>query len=217
MSSPSIKRLRKRLKVTTTEPTSWYPTEDGHLTRQPPTDSAPLTTFRHDPADPTPAVGGTLLSPGAGPRDNRALEARTDVVTFTGPPLTEPLDILGPVAARLTVSTDTGHADVFTRLCDVDPDGRSVNVCDGLGTVDASPGAATRLTVPMSATAHRFAPGHRVRWQISAGAHPRYARNPGTGEPRADATSFVPVRLTLHADSALTLPDSANSRPQVAD
>ncbi|MFC9153808.1 CocE/NonD family hydrolase [Streptomyces bauhiniae] len=201
----------------TTEPTSWYPTKDGHLSRQPPTDSAPLTTFRHDPADPTPAVGGTLLSPGAGPRDNRALEARTDVVTFTAPPLTEPLGILGPVAARLTVSTDTGHADVFTRLCDVHPDGRSVNVCDGLGTVDASPGAATRLTVPMSATAHRFAPGHRVRWQISAGAHPRYARNPGTGEPPADATTFVPVRLTLHADSALTLPDSANSRPQVAD
>ncbi|MEW2316136.1 CocE/NonD family hydrolase [Streptomyces bauhiniae] len=201
----------------TAQPTSWYPTKDGHLTRQPPTDSAPLVTFRHDPADPTPAVGGPLLSPGAGPRDNRALEARPDVVTFTGPPLTEPLDIIGPVTARLTVSTDTGHADVFTRLCDVDPESRSVNVCDGLGSIDTSPDATARLTVPMCATAHRFAPGHRVRWQISAGAHPRYARNPGTGEPPADATTFVPVRLTLHADSALLLPDSANSRPQVAD
>ncbi|MFJ8729274.1 CocE/NonD family hydrolase [Streptomyces bauhiniae] len=201
----------------TTEPTAWYPTGDGHLTRQPPTDSAPLTTFHYDPADPTPAVGGPLLSPGAGPRDNRALEARTDVVTFTGPPLTEPLDVLGPVTARLAVSTDTGHADVFTRLCDVDPEGRSVNVCDGLGTLDASPGATSHLTVPMSATAHRFAPGHRVRWQISAGAHPRYARNPGTGAPPADATTFVPVRLTLHADSALNLPDSANSPPPMAD
>ncbi|MYV42260.1 CocE/NonD family hydrolase [Streptomyces sp. SID1328] len=201
----------------TTEPTSWYPTKDGHLTRQPPTDSAPLSTLRYDPADPTPAVGGPLLSPGAGPRDNRALEARTDVLIFTGPPLTEPLDIIGPVTGRLTVSTDTGHADVFTRLCDVDPEGRSVNVCDGLGTTDASPDATSRLAVPMSATAHHFAPGHRIRWQISAGAHPRYARNPGTGKPRGNAATFVPVRLTLHADSALTLPDSANSLPQVAD
>lgn len=43
------------------------------------------------------------------------------------------MDILGPVSARLSISTDTGHADVFTRLCDVDPQGRSVNICDGLG------------------------------------------------------------------------------------
>ncbi|MFF9395314.1 CocE/NonD family hydrolase [Streptomyces griseoluteus] len=194
----------------------WYPTGDGHLTRQAPTDSAPLTTFRHDPADPTPALGGPLLSPGAGPRDNRPLEARADVVTFTGPPLTEPLDVIGPVTASLTLSTDTGHTDVFTRLCDVDPEGRSVNVCDGLGTLTASPHAPARITVPMSATAHRFASGHRVRWQISAGAHPRYARNPGTGEPRADTTAFLPIRLTLHTDSALNLPGLANSAPQVA-
>ncbi|MGV9322216.1 CocE/NonD family hydrolase [Streptomyces sp. NPDC003660] len=198
-------------------PTPWYPTKDGHLTRQPPTDSTPLTSFRYDPSDPTPAIGGPLLSPAAGPRDNRPLESRKDVVTFTGPPLTEPLDIIGPVTARLTVSTDTGHADVFTRLCDVDAEGRSVNVCDGLGTFEASPHTPRRITVPMSATAHRFAPGHRVRWQISAGAHPRYARNPGTGEPPADAAEFVPVRLTLHADSALTLPDSANSGRSMAD
>ncbi|MFI8347164.1 CocE/NonD family hydrolase [Streptomyces sp. NPDC085596] len=197
--------------------TPWYPTKDGHLTRQPPTGSAPVTTFRYDPADPTPAVGGPLLSPAAGPRDNRPLESRTDVVTFTGPPLTEPVDIIGPVTARLTVSTDTGHADVFTRLCDVDAEGRSANVCDGLGTLKASPHTPTRITVPMSATTHRFAPGHRIRWQISAGAHPRYARNPGTGEPPADATEFVPVQLTLHADSALTLPGSANSERSVAD
>ncbi|WP_330235053.1 CocE/NonD family hydrolase [Streptomyces sp. NBC_00566] len=196
--------------------TPWYPTGDGHLTRQAPTGSAPLATFRHDPADPTPALGGPLLSPGAGPRDNRPLEARTDVVTFTGPPLTEPLDIVGPVTADLTLSTDTGHTDVFTRLCDVDAEGRSVNVCDGLGTLTGPAHVPARITVPMSATAHRFAPGHRVRWQISAGAHPRYARNPGTGEPRADTTVFRPIRLTLHTDSALNLPDSANSVPRLA-
>lgn len=61
----------------------------------------------------------------------------------------------------------------------------------------------------MSATAHRFAVGHRIRWQISGGAHPRYARHPGTGEPSVDATAFAPVRITLHTDSALTLPRSS--------
>nr|WSX51267.1 CocE/NonD family hydrolase [Streptomyces sp. NBC_00974] len=183
----------------------WFPEARGHLTRQAPTDSAPVTSFRYDPSDPTPSLGGPLLSRTAGPRDNGTLEMRDDVLTFTGPPLTEPLDVLGPVSARLSISTDTGHADVFTRLCDVDAQGRSVNICDGLGRLRTDGQEPSRITVPMSSTAHRFAVGHRMRWQISGGAHPRYARNPGTGESPVDATTFAPVRITLHADSALVL------------
>jgi putative CocE/NonD family hydrolase len=183
----------------------WFPTAQGHLTQQAPTESAPLTSFRYDPGDPTPSLGGPLLSRTAGPRDNSTLEIRDDVLTFTGPPLTEPVDILGPVSARLSISTDTGHADVFTRLCDVDAQGRSVNICDGLGRLRVAEQAPSRITVPMSSTAHRFAVGHRIRWQISGGAHPRYARNPGTGQSPVDATTFTPVRITLHADSALML------------
>ncbi|MFE5871375.1 CocE/NonD family hydrolase [Streptomyces roseifaciens] len=183
----------------------WFPIAQGHLTDQAPTDSAPLVSFRYDPADPTPSLGGPLLSRTAGPRDNSGLEAREDVLTFTGPPLTEPLDILGPVSARLSISTDTGHADVFTRLCDVDAQGRSVNVCDGLGRLRTDGQEPSQITVPMSSTAHRFATGHRIRWQISGGAHPRYARNPGNGESPVNATAFTPVRITLHTDSALLL------------
>ncbi|MEU8629369.1 CocE/NonD family hydrolase [Streptomyces sp. NPDC048669] len=186
--------------------TSWFPTSDGHLTRQPPTDTAPLTSFRHDPADPTPSLGGPLLSRTAGARDNGTLESRDDVLTFTGPVLTEPVTVLGPVSARISASTDTGHGDVFTRLCDVDPRGRSTNVCDGLAQLRTTAEEPARVTVPMGDTAHRFGAGHRIRWQISGGAHPRYACNPGTGEPRAQATQFVPVRVSIHADSALMLP-----------
>lgn len=193
--------------------TAWYPTPEGHLTRQTPTDSRPVASFRYDPADPTPSVGGPLLSGTAGPRDNGVLEARDDVLTFTGPPLTEPLDLLGPVSARLGVSTDTGHADVFARLCDVDPRGRSVNVCDGLVRLRATGRAPSRADVAMGAAAHRFATGHRLRWQISGGAHPRYARSPGTAESPLDATVFAPVRITLHADSALTLPHGSRPGP----
>lgn len=189
--------------------TAWYPAAHGALTREPPADSAPPASVRYDPADPTPSVGGPLLSPGAGPRDNGALEAREDVLTFTSPPLAEPVDVLGPVAAKLRISTDTGYADVFARLCDVDGANRSTNVCDGLiRLTDAGPGPSA-VTVPMSSTAHRFAAGHRIRLQLSGGAHPRYARNPGTGEPPADATTLVPARITLHAGSVLSLPTGA--------
>ncbi|MFJ9740547.1 CocE/NonD family hydrolase [Streptomyces sp. NPDC101166] len=186
--------------------TAWFATPDGRLTPQPPTGRGPLTSFCYDPDDPTPSLGGPLLSRTAGPRDNGALEARADVVTFTGPALTEPVDVLGPVSARLSVATDTGYADVFVRLCDVDPRGRSTDVCDGLAQVRTTGDSPSRVTVPMSSTAHRFLPGHRLRWQLSGGAHPRYARNPGTGEPPATATAHTPTRITLHTDCALSLP-----------
>ncbi|WP_240436426.1 CocE/NonD family hydrolase [Streptomyces sporangiiformans] len=190
---------------------SWFPTPDGHLTREAPTNSAPLTSFRYDPADPTPSLGGPLLSRTAGPRDNSALEARDDVLTFTGPPLAEPVDILGPVSARLSISTDTGYADVFTRLCDVDEQGRSTNVCDGLAQLRTVGQAPSEVTVPMSSTTYRFLPGHRIRWQVSGGAHPRYARNSGTGASPVDAVDLTPTRISLHADSALMLPHGSSS------
>ncbi|RLV04390.1 peptidase S15 [Streptomyces griseocarneus] len=187
----------------------WFPSPGGRaLTGLAPTDSAPVVSFRYDPAAPTPSLGGRSLGRTAGPRDNSKLEAREDVLTFTGPPLTAPVEILGPVSARLRVSTDTGHADVFTRLCDVDPGGRSVNICDGLAQVRTSGDEPSGVTMPMGSTAHRFPAGHRIRWQISGGAHPRYARNPGTGEARIDAVDHVPVRITVHADSALLLPET---------
>jgi putative CocE/NonD family hydrolase len=168
--------------------------------------AAPLASLHYDPADPTPSIGGPLLSRTAGPRDNSALEGREDVLTFTGPPLAEPVDILGPVSARLSVSTDTGYADVFSRLCDVDAQGRSTNVCDGLARLETVGQAPSEVTVRMSSTAYRFPAGHRMRWQISAGAHPRYARNPGTGKSPADAVDFTPIRITLHTGSVLMLP-----------
>ncbi len=174
--------------------------------------SVPLASLRYDPDDPTPSIGGPLLSRTAGPRDNSVLEGRDDVLTFTGPPLDEPVDLLGPVSARLSVSTDTGYADVFTRLCDVDAQGRSTNVCDGLARLETVGQAPSEVTVRMSSTAYRFPAGHRMRWQISAGAHPRYARNPGTGKSPVDAVDFTPIRITLHTGCVLTLPTGPGLR-----
>jgi len=76
------------------------------------------------------------------------------------------------------------------RLCDVDRAGRSWNVCDGLTRVEAAHGPVHAVRVELWPTAHRFRPGHRIRLQVSGGAHPRYARNPGTGEPLATARTL---------------------------
>lgn len=188
------------------EPSPWFAAPGGLSGPEAPEASGALASFRHDPGDPTPSLGGPLLSPGAGPRDNTALEAREDVVTFTGAPLTAALEVMGRVSARLRVAADTGRCHVFVRLCDVDARGRSVNVCDGLATVDAKAGAVVEVAVPMGDTAHRFGAGHRLRWQVSGGAHPRFARHPGTAEPVAEAAAGTPVRITLLPGSALLLP-----------
>ena len=146
--------------------------------------------FRYDPADPTPAVGGRLLTPDAGVRDNRRLIARADVVTFTTPPLTRELVIAGSPVAELDHVADPPHADLFVRLCDVAPNGRAHNVADGMRRRDP---AAGPITVELDPCFHRVAAGHRITLLVAGGAHPRFLRNNGTGEPPADATGLVPV------------------------
>ncbi len=146
--------------------------------------------FRYDPADPTPAVGGRLLTPDAGVRDNRRLIARADVVTFTTPPLTRELVIAGSPVAELDHVADPPHADLFVRLCDVAPSGRADNVADGMRRRDP---AAGPITVELDPCFHRVAAGHRITLLVAGGAHPRFLRNNGTGEPPADATGLVPV------------------------
>jgi uncharacterized protein len=153
--------------------------------------------FRYDPADPTPAVGGTSLSSNSGPRDNRALESRADVLTYTSDPLLADLEVTGPVRAELHLESSTEHFDVFARLCDVDLRGRSTNLCDGI--LSCGPSTARPVCVDLWPTAYRFAAGHRVRLQVSGGSHPRFARNLGTGEPLATATALaVSDRIVFH-------------------
>jgi putative CocE/NonD family hydrolase len=142
-----------------------------------------------------------LQSPTQGPRDNAKLERRPDVLTFTTEPLTAAVDVLGPVHAEVDVDFTAASADNFVRLCDVDPTGKSVNLTDGLLRLDAG----GRAVVEMSHAAHRFGPGHRIRLQVSGGAHPRWARNYGTGEPLATAVRMVVNDTTVRHTSALVL------------
>ena len=185
----------------------WY-LHPGHgMAETPPVASEP-DRFRYDPADPTPAVGGTSLSSNSGARDNRTLEARADVLTFTTSRLEDDLEVIGPLCAELHLASSTEHFDVFARLCDVEPSGRSINVCDGILRCDS--GATQPIRVELWPTAYRFRRGHRVRLQVSGGAHPRFARNLGTGEPLATGTRLAASDRTIYHDparpSCLTLP-----------
>jgi putative CocE/NonD family hydrolase len=195
---------------------TWYLSAGGRLDDQPPVAADAGTSFRYDPMDPTPSVGGRVLARGAGRRDNRKLESRADVRTFTTAPLTGPLEVLGAARVELRLTSDNPFADVFVRLCEVDAKGRSVNVTDRLVRLDPvegeqrTPGTERTVEATLPDTAHRFAAGSRIRLQVSGGAHPRYARNLGTGEPLGQATRGVPVTHRIgHSSgspSRITLP-----------
>ncbi|MEU0529565.1 CocE/NonD family hydrolase [Amycolatopsis tolypomycina] len=180
----------------------------GTLATDVPGESAP-DRYRYDPADPTPAAGGVRMAPDAGRVDNAALEARADVLTYTTDVLGEDVEVIGDVHAEIWFRSSLRFADVFVRLCDVGPDGRSVNVCDGLTSLREADELAA-VTVRLWPTAHRFKRGHRIRVQVSSGAFPRYARNPGTGEPHATAVTLRAADQEVHHGpahaSAIVLP-----------
>jgi len=171
--------------------------------------------YRYDPADPTPSLGGPVLLAREPVLDNRPLEARPDVLTYTTEPLPRTVEAIGPVRVEIFVRTSSPHFDVFARVCDVGTDGASLNVCDALaralpGRFEPGPDGSARVAFDLWPIGHRFAAGNRIRLQVSSGAHPRYARNPGTGEDLATATEMRPVDVEILHDaqhpSVLVLP-----------
>jgi uncharacterized protein len=188
----------------------------GRLTSDQPRDGArSADSYRYDPDDPTPAVGGPVLLAREAVLDNRALEARDDVLVFSTEPLQSTVEAIGPVRVELWARADSEYFDLFGRVCDVDPDGVSWNVCDALASV--APGRFERsddgvwtIAFNLWPLGHRFGAGHRIRLQVSSGAHPRYARNPGTSGDPATNTDVRPVNIELlhgrEHPSALVLP-----------
>jgi hypothetical protein len=196
------------------DPKRWYLHTGGRLAPEIPGSPAPPDPYRYDPADPTPSMGGIGMLTG-GPVDNRKLETRSDVLVYTSDELTDPLVLIGEVEAELWVNSSLDHTDFFVRLCDVSPDGRSINVCDGLRRLDVSSIQRSAdktfcVSVTMWPVGHRFGAGHRLRIQVSSGAHPVYARNLGTGEPAATATTMRAAEQAVYHEpgklSFVTLP-----------
>jgi uncharacterized protein len=203
-----------------TSPRIWYLQPDRGLASIPPgngagpSGAAGSTTFRYDPADPTPSVGGRTMSVrNSGSRDNTALEARADVITFSTAPLADPVEVAGPPEAELYVSSDNQNCDVFIRLCDVDERGRSRNLTDQIlrcSPAEVIPGTIRKFSLALTDISHVFQPGHRIRLQVSGGAHPRFARNLGTDGDPLHGTLTAPVthhvQHSAQYPSALILP-----------
>jgi uncharacterized protein len=185
---------------------------DGRLRDEPPLAESPADTWVHDPDRPVPFITEASSAQIGGPDDYSGVDARGDVLVYASEPVTEPLDLVGPVRLVAFVSTSAEDTDVTARLIDLHPNGFAQRLCDGLvrlryraGHEQAElvePDKIYEIEVVMWDTAQRILPGHRIRVDIASSAHPKFAINLGTAGDQTEATTGVVAHNRLYHDAA---------------
>jgi predicted acyl esterase len=186
-------------------------TGDGHLTLAPPDADAP-DTFTYDPRNPVMSYGGNVCCTGnaitAGSFDQRKMEARNDILVYTSEPFKDGLEISGPMVPTLYVSSDAKDTDFTVKVLDVYPDGRAYNLDESIQRlryrdgydkkVWMEKGQVYKVTLQPLTTSNYFAPGHRLRVEVSSSNFPRFDRNLNTGGNNFDEASGVVARNSVH-------------------
>jgi putative CocE/NonD family hydrolase len=177
---------------------------DGVLSQAAP-GSEPHDSYTYDPRSTVPTVGGQSLLPGSmialnvGPRDQRAVESRPDVLCYTTPPLEHDTEVTGPIELVLYIASSARDTDFTGKLVDVFPDGRALALTDGIlraryrNSLAAPelllPGTIYELHIDLIATANVFRAGHCIRLDVSSSNFPRFDRNTNTGGAIAGETA----------------------------
>lgn len=185
---------------------------DGTLTAKPPAANQP-DSFTYDPADPVPSYGGNVCCTGnaiqAGAFDQRKMETRADILVYTSEPFTEGVELSGPIEPVLYVSSDAKDTDFTVKVLDVYPDGRAYNLDESIQRmryrngynqplVWMEPGKVYKVALQPLTTSNYFAPGHRLRIEISSSNFPRFDRNLNTGGNNYDETKGVVAHNLVH-------------------
>ncbi len=180
--------------------------------------------YVYDPANPAPTIGGPLccdshhLKPG--PRDQRSVEARPDVLVYSTPALAQDLEVTGPITLELFASSSAVDTDFTAKLVDVWPDGFAQNLTEGIvrGRYRDSreqpqllnPGQTYKISLDLWSTSNVFKKGHHIRLEVSSSNFPRFDRNLNTGEDSATGRKPVSATNTIYHDaehpSAVILP-----------
>jgi putative CocE/NonD family hydrolase len=188
----------------------WFLHGDGALGPAPPEKSEP-STFVYDPDDPVLTLGGqTVMAPSfpAGPFDQAPVEAREDVLVFTSERLTEELEVTGRVRLVLYAESSAPATDWVGRLCDVHPDGHSMNLCDGIVRIAEGAAGCRRYELDLWSTSNVFLPGHCLRLHVTSSSFPRWDRNLNTGDQWSSSRQIARQRVYHGPDrsSYLLLP-----------
>ncbi|ADW70399.1 CocE/NonD family hydrolase [Granulicella tundricola] len=170
--------------------------------------------FTYDPMHPTPSYGGNVCCaantiPGmGGALDQRKMEERDDILVYTSDPLTEPMELSGPITATLYVSSDVKDTDVTVKLIDVDAEGKAYNLDETIQRLRYREGddkmvwmekdKVYKVTLTPMNTSNLFPAGHRIRLEVAGSNFPRFDRNLNTGGNNYDETTAVTAHTAIH-------------------
>jgi hypothetical protein len=186
---------------------------DGRLTWDAPGGESKPDEYLYDPDNPVPSLGGNNCcgtpTP-AGPKDQRTVEARGDVLVYSSDILKEPVEVTGPVKVVLHASSDAPDTDFVAKLIDVFPGGQAISMAEGIvraryreGTDKPSlltPGKTYEFTIDLVGTSNEFRRGHRIRVDITSSHFPQFDRNPNTGEKFGATANVRTARQTVYHD-----------------
>jgi putative CocE/NonD family hydrolase len=197
---------------------------DGSLSEKAPT-GEPSDSYVYDPASPVPTIGGPLccdpvhLKPG--PRDQRPIEVRKDVLVYSTRPFAQSVEVTGPVRVELYAKSSALDTDFTAKLVDVSPDGFAKNLTEGIVRAKyrdsqlkptlLNPGQVYKFEIDLMSTSNVFEAGHQLRLEISSSNFPRFDRNLNTGKDSSQSDRFVKAINTILHDaehpSALIVPE----------
>ncbi len=208
-----------------TDYTEWYLHSDGDavanngsLSPETPADGEATDAYVYDPRHPAPTLGGAVGLPGlliganVGYQDQRPLEARSDVLVYTSTPLTEAVEVTGPLTVTLYAASSAPDTDFMVRLCDVHPDGSSRILADGViraryrdgyeNPTLIEPDEVVEYTIDLVATSNLFKVGHAIRVHITSSSFPFINPNANSGKPIWEDTDddLTPALQTIFHD-----------------
>jgi hypothetical protein len=200
----------------------WFLISGGSLRREPGRAGDDPARYDYDPDDPVPTVGGSILMADIhrpGPRDQRGIEERPDVLLYTSQVLESPYTVLGSVYVTLFAASSAPDTDFVARLVDIYPDGLAICVTDGILRASAresyqapgvvrpvapspiEPGEVYEYVIDLWATGITFLQGHRIRVEVTSSSHPRWERNLNTGEGAFGSSRTEVAHQTVFQDA----------------
>ena len=195
----------------------WHLRAGQRLSPEPPGQEEP-DSYLYDPAAAAPTIGGPtslparLMQANAGPLDQRRIEERGDVLVYSSDVLQKPIEVTGPLTVTLHAATGARDTDFVAKLTDVEPDGTSRILAEGVLRARfregfdherlVEPGAVYAYSIDLVATSNVFAAGHRIRLVVTSSSFPRFDRNPNTGSELGTdtASELQATRQTIFHD-----------------
>jgi putative CocE/NonD family hydrolase len=186
---------------------------DGKLVAAKPASAPVADTFAYDPMNPVPSYGGNVCCTGnavvGGSLDQQKMETRNDILVYSTEPLKEGVEVTGAIDVTLYASSDAKDTDFTVKLVDVYPDGRAYNLDETIQRMRyrdgydkplawMEKGKVYKVSLQPMTTSNYFAPGHRIRIEVSSSNFPRFDRNMNTGGNNYDEVKGVVAHNGIH-------------------